>query len=156
MKDLVDYLRSLDSYSAIVGVGNPLRGDDGFGPELANQLMDEVPCKVVDAGDVPEDYLEQVIALKPTKVLIADAVAFGGKPGDVVLLDPENLGKKISMSTHKLSLMMFIRYLRERLPRADVKILGVQPRHIDLGKGLSTPVRASIERLVDIIATKDI
>ena len=152
MHDLITYLKSLDSRSVLVGVGNPLRGDDGFGPELVGRLGEAVVFKTIDAGEEPEDCLEQVIALNPSRVLIADAVAFGGKPGDVVLLDPESLGKKISVSTHQLPLMMFIRLIKERLPRAEVKILGLQPKSIDLGKGLSTQADRTIDLLVDIIS----
>lgn len=151
MKDLVAYLKSLDSHSVLVGVGNPLRGDDGFGPELVSRLGEAVPFKTIDAGEEPEDCLEQVISLRPSRVLIADAVAFGGKPGEAVLLEPESLGKKITVSTHQLPLMMFIRLIRERLPGAEVKVLGLQPKSIDLGKGLSPQVDQSMDMLAQII-----
>ncbi len=152
MQDLVSYLKSLDSRSVLVGVGNPLRGDDGFGPELVGRLGEALPFKTIDAGDEPEDCLEQVVALRPSKVLIADAVAFGGRPGDAVLLEPESLGKKITVSTHQLPLMMFIRLLRERLPGAEVKVLGLQPKSIELGKGLSPQVDKSMDMLVQVIS----
>jgi len=151
MKDLVTYLKSLDSQSVLVGVGNPLRGDDGFGPELVGRLGENLPFKTIDAGEEPEDCLEQVLALRPNKVLIADAVAFGGKPGDAVLLEPESLGKKITVSTHQLPLMMFIRLIRDRLPGAEVKVLGLQPKSIELGKGLSPQVDKSMDMLVQMI-----
>jgi hydrogenase 3 maturation protease len=151
MHDLVTYLKSLDSQSVLVGVGNPLRGDDGFGPELVGRLGEAVPFKTIDAGEEPEDCLEQVLALKPSRVLIADAVAFGGKPGEAVLLEPESLGKKITVSTHQLPLMMFIRLIRERLAGAEVKVLGLQPKSIELGKGLSSQVDQSMDMLVQII-----
>lgn len=151
MQDLVNYLKGLDSQSVLVGVGNPLRGDDGFGPELVGRLGEAVPFKTIDAGEEPEDCLEQVVALRPSKVLIADAVAFGGKPGEAVLLEPESLGKKITVSTHQLPLMMFIRLIRERLPGADVRVLGLQPKSIELGKGLSPQVDQSMDMLVQII-----
>lgn len=151
MQDLVSYLKSLDSQSVLVGVGNPLRGDDGFGPELVGRLGEAVPFKTIDAGEEPEDCLGQVVALRPSRVLIADAVAFGGKPGEAVLLEPESLGKKITVSTHQLPLMMFIRLMRERLPGADVRVLGLQPKSIELGKGLSPQVDQSMDMLVQII-----
>ncbi len=151
MQDLVTYLKSLDSRSVLVGVGNPLRGDDGFGPELVGRLGEAVPFKTIDAGEEPEDCLEQVVALRPARVLIADAVAFGGKPGEAVLLEPESLGKKITVSTHQLPLMMFIRLMRERLPGADVRVLGLQPKSIELGRGLSPQVDQSMDMLAQII-----
>jgi hydrogenase 3 maturation protease len=151
MQDLVSYLKSLDSRSVLVGVGNPLRGDDGFGPELISRLGEGMPFKTIDAGEMPEDCLDQVIALKPARVLIADAVAFGGKPGEAVLLEPESLGKRITVSTHQLPLMMFIRLIRDRLPGAEIRVLGLQPRSIELGRGLSPQVDKSMDMLAQII-----
>lgn len=152
MADLFKYLGSLNSDSLIVGVGNVLRGDDGFGPELVKNLSGKTNANLLDGGETPEDLLDQIVRMAPARLVIADAVALGGMPGDAALLESDQLGKRIAVSTHNLSLLMFIKYLKEKLPELDIKILGVQPRSIDFGKGLSTEVRKTIDNLAGIIA----
>jgi len=152
MPDLFEYLGSLNSTSLIVGVGNVLRGDDGFGPELVKNLTGRTKATLLDGGETPEDLLDQIVRMAPARLVIADAVALGGMPGDAALLESDQLGKRIAVSTHNLSLLMFIKYLKEKLPEVDIKILGVQPRSIDFGKGLSTEVRKTIDNLAGIIA----
>ena len=155
MPDLIEYLRSLDKTSLIVGVGNMMRGDDGFGPELIKNLSGKTKVNLMDGGETPEDLLDQIVHLAPTRLVIADAVALGGMPGDAALLESDQLGKRIAVSTHNLSLLMFIKYLKEKLPEMDIKILGVQPKSIDFGKGLSAEVRKTIDNLAGIIEKQD-
>ncbi len=150
--ELLDYLRSLGRRSLIVGVGNALRGDDGFGPELAARLAGNARCPAIDGGESPEDCGPQVLAARPDKLLFADAVAFGGAPGELVLLAPEQLGDKVAVTTHNLPLVMFLKYLRQQLPRTDIRILGVQPRQIDPGKGLSPEVARTVRALKELLA----
>jgi hydrogenase 3 maturation protease len=152
MPDLFEYLASLNGDSLMVGVGNVLRGDDGFGPELVKNLSGKTEINLLDGGETPEDLLDQIVQTAPARLVIADAVALGGMPGDAALLESDQLGKRIAVSTHNLSLLMFIKYLKEKLPELDIKILGVQPRNIDFGKGLSTEVRKTIDNLAGIIA----
>ncbi|MBU1354976.1 MAG: hydrogenase maturation protease [Candidatus Edwardsbacteria bacterium] len=152
MPDLFEYLGSLNGDSLIIGVGNVLRGDDGFGPELVKNLSGRTKVNLLDGGETPEDLLSQIVQLAPARLVIADAVALGGMPGDAALLESDQLGKRIAVSTHNLSLLMFIKYLKEKLPELDIKILGVQPRGIEFGKGLSTEVRTTIDNLAGIIA----
>ncbi len=150
--ELAVYLRSLGAGDVIVGVGNPLRGDDGFGPELIARIAGRARCRALDGGEMPEDCGGEILATKPGRILFADAVAFGGQPGELVLLEPGELGKKVALSTHTLPLAMFIKQLRQQLPAAAVMILGVQPRQIGLGKGLSPEVTRTVQLLADLLA----
>lgn len=145
------YLRSLGERSLIVGVGNPLRGDDGFGPALAARLAGNARCAVLDGGEMPEDRGPQVLAARPDKLLFADAVAFGGAPGELVLLDPAQLGGRVAVTTHNLPLVMLLRQLQQQLPGTEIKVLGVQPRQIDPGRGLSAEVTRTVELLVQLL-----
>jgi hydrogenase maturation protease len=152
MADLIEYLSSLDNTSLIIGVGNVMRGDDGFGSEFIKTLSGKTAINLLDGGETPEDLSDRIIIMAPKKMVIADAVALGGMPGDAALLESDQLGKRIAVSTHNLSLLMFIKYLNEKLPEMDIKILGVQPRGIDFGKGLSTEIRKTIKTLEGIVA----
>jgi hydrogenase 3 maturation protease len=154
MLDLIEYLRSLNQNSLIIGVGNPLRGDDGFGPALIAGLHGKTRINLLDAEEIPEAFLDQAVQMAPDKLLIADAVALGGLPGEAALMPPEQLGQKIAISTHNLPLLMFIKFFREQSPNTEVMLLGVQPKGIEFGKELSPEIRKTIDSLVGIISDK--
>jgi hydrogenase 3 maturation protease len=155
MPDLIEYLRSLNENSLIMGVGNPLRGDDGFGPALIAELSGKTRVRLLDAEETPEAFLGRVTEMSPDKLLIADVVAFGGAAGEAVLLEPDQLGKRIAISTHNLPLVMFIRLFKEKCPDTDVKLLGVQPGSIEMGQGLGPAVRRTVEALARMMTGKE-
>ena len=69
----------------LLGIGNRLRSDDAAGPLLADRLSGRVNAEVIDAGDVPENYIGPIRKLGPEVVLALDAVRSGRRPGQVQL-----------------------------------------------------------------------
>ena len=59
----------------LLAIGNPLRGDDAVGPCLAARLQGKVAATIVDAGDVPENYVDVVAAARPQVIVLVDAAA---------------------------------------------------------------------------------
>ncbi|MCK9604702.1 MAG: hydrogenase maturation protease, partial [Candidatus Omnitrophica bacterium] len=96
----------------ILGIGNTMRSDDGAGSILAARLKDKVPPEVIDAGAAPENYLEKVIQKKPDTVVIFDAADFGGKPGELRILEAEDLKTANLFSTHNASISLVTNYLQ--------------------------------------------
>ena len=72
----------------VLGIGNRLRRDDGAGSLLAAALAEQEGAAVLDAGTVPENYLEKVAGSNPDTVVIVDAIDFDGAPGEIRLLEP--------------------------------------------------------------------
>ena len=129
----------------VLGVGNRDRRDDGAGSVVAEHLAGRTAARVIDAGTVPENRLEQVARLQPDTVLILDACDFGGSPGDVRILDPMDLHSS-GISTHSLSLQMAAGFLMART-QARLALLAIQPADIGAGPGLSAPVAGAVERV---------
>jgi len=73
----------------VAGVGNVLRGDDGFGPAVT-QLLGHLPeqVDVVETGIGGIALLQELMAGCDGLVLI-DAVERGAAPGTVFLITPE-------------------------------------------------------------------
>ena len=67
--------------TVIVGIGNSLRGDDGFGPALVQRLQGRVRPVCIDAGVAPENYLGRIVKEQPDTVLLVDAAHLGLEPG---------------------------------------------------------------------------
>jgi hydrogenase maturation protease len=73
----------------VAGVGNLLRGDDGFGPAVVGRLRD-LPegVDVVETGIGGIALLQELMAGCDGLVLV-DAVDRGAQPGTVFVLEPE-------------------------------------------------------------------
>lgn len=135
----------------IVGVGNRLRGDDAVGGILVDRLSGKTQATLINAGDVPENYLGPIRQAQPQLVLIVDAAEFGGRPGDVALLGVEQVGSTGAW-THNPGLGLLIDYLRAEVGTAlAVLFLAVQPETTTFGEGLSQPVESALLRLEDLI-----
>jgi hydrogenase maturation protease HycI len=130
----------------ILGVGNRDRGDDAAGSLVAERISGIRGAVVVDAGAVPENYLEKVLRSKPDSVLIIDAADFCGAPGDMCILEPAELKAVSALSTHALSLPMLVEFLTARAP-IRVALLAIQPGTIRLGAAMSEEVRGAADLL---------
>ena len=129
----------------LLGVGNRLRGDDAVGSLLVEHLQGELEIPMIDAGDVPENYLGPIEDSGAEVVLVVDATDFGGNVGDVAVFDIEQV-QGLSVSTHTANLgLMFMVIPPEKRPQ--VIVLGIQPGNMELGRGLSEPTQATLESL---------
>lgn len=168
----------------VMGVGNPLRGDDGAGPMVIGEAESE-RCKaweegsgmesyespiLINAEDSPEAHLEEIRRLKPDLVVIIDAVDFGGKPGEVRFFgvgsgkcEERRLSLKsfplapfsfFSLSTHRIPLRLLARYIREETG-AEVVLLGIQPKRIGFGNRMSEEVMRSAKRVAKLVSDPD-
>jgi len=133
----------------VLGVGNRERSDDGCGSILAERLSETLGKWSIDAGMVPENYLEKAVRLNPDSVLIIDAVDFDGVPGEARFLTPEDIATA-GISTHALSLGMAAEYLSART-NARLAILAIQPVNLDHGTGLSEKISRSVLNLYELL-----
>jgi len=141
--------QTIDGCVCVLGVGNRYRRDDGAGSLVAEHLVGRTDARSIDAGEAPENYLEQVARSHPDTVLILDAFDFGGAPGDLRILDPELAGSS-GLSTHALSLRMTADYLSIRT-HARLALLAIQPADIGLGTELSEEVSRAVEMLKETL-----
>lgn len=137
----------------VAGVGNVLRGDDGFGPKVT-ELLGHLPdgVEVIETGIGGVALLQELMAGCNGLVLI-DAVERGAAPGTVFLITPEVLEGEHVPDVHLanpdrvLSMAKTIGVLPDR-----VMIVGCQPADNmeELDQGLSPEV----ERALAIAVTK--
>ena len=141
-KALVQLQQRLDGHVCLLGIGNRRRCDDGAGSWIAAALHATLGPSAIDAGTVPENYLEKMARSHPDTIVLIDAVDFGGTPGELRVLEPERIAPA-GVSTHALSLRMAVQYLRARTA-AHVVLLAIQPASIDEGDALSEPVARTV------------
>jgi hydrogenase maturation protease HycI len=148
--DIRSMLRSiLADKTLIMGVGNILRGDDAFGPELVNRLRESsFPC--IDAGTTPENQIGASAKHDPLIILIADAVHMELEPGTCRILERDEILANTGFTTHDLSQVLFMERLEETTG-ARVLMLAVQPGQLGFGTPMSAPVQATLEGLEKLI-----
>ena len=125
-----------------VGVGNPMKGDDGFGPYVAKKIKG---C--IDAQTVPENFISAIKKMGPDYVVVFDALDFGGRPGEVKIVDAGR-SRGMLLSTHALPLSKF----SDLLKPAKVWLIGVQPAKAGFGDGISTEVLESADIIVNEVS----
>jgi len=132
----------------LLGVGNRLRGDDAVGSLLIERLQGKIDIPLIDAGDVPENYLGPIEDSGAELVLVVDAVDMGANVGDTAIFNIEQV-QNISVLTHTANLGLLFKVIpSERRPQ--VIMLGIQPGNMELGQGLTVPVHKTLEGLVEL------
>nr|WP_148233439.1 hydrogenase maturation peptidase HycI [Pyrococcus sp. NA2] len=132
-------------------IGNELQGDDAFGILVYRKLKDVVKeeAVILNCGTVPENYLGKIVDLKPDLVIFVDAVDFGGKPGEIIMADPEEtMGE--AMSTHNLPLKVLTNFIKKNT-NAKVILIGCQPKDIGLFMEVSKEVREAVDKAFNYI-----
>ena len=144
-------LRSLLDGNKVVlmGIGNPYRGDDSVGSLLAEKIGSHHFFVSIVCEEMPENYTDLVRAENPDVILFADAINFGGKPGQIVFLDPEDLTDD-RFSSHRPSLRLIMDYLKIETG-AETILLGIQPKMINYTTQLSPAVEETLKKLVKIV-----
>lgn len=139
----------------ILGVGNVLFGDDGFGPAAADYLLRncEIPddVQVMDVGIGAGDILFTVglSPRKPRRIIILDAVDVKKKPGEIFQLSIKDLpaSKLADFSLHLFPSANLLKELRDQMD-VDIVILACQAGHIpdSVSMGLSESVRKALPK----------
>ncbi len=133
----------------IVGIGNTLKGDDGAGPLVCNQLKDILPDGVIDAGTVPENYIQPIIEKAPKLLLVIDAIDSGASAGAITFFKPDQL-KSMAISTHTLSPRLFVDVICQSIS-PQVYFIGIQPGQTQLGRPPTPTVNQAVKSLTDIL-----
>jgi hydrogenase 3 maturation protease len=138
--------------TCLVGVGNPLRRDDGVGPWIVGAVREAVAgtrLSVVDAQSVPENFVHVVARADCRNVVFVDAAAAEGEPGTVVFGPLAEFPEAESFSTHKLALSFCGKFLEAAGKK--VFLLGVVPSDLEFGEGMTPEVERAAAALRDLI-----
>jgi hydrogenase 3 maturation protease len=138
----------------VLGIGNEFKGDDGAGIVLARRLKrkwrsSEKLCSI-DGGSTPENSISAIRRFNPSHVLLVDAANMELPPGTIRVIEKERISG-LAISTHGLSLKVVAEYL-EKMIGTKVIVVGIQPLRVELGKGVSRPVAASLDSLEHMIS----
>ncbi len=137
----------------IIGLGNPLRGDDGVGVRLAQMLANRALPDGVEVLDGGTQGLGIVNLMEGRqRVILVDAAEIGRAPGEFVRFEwgeVHLLGDDEHLSVHAAGLRdaLALAQALKMLPQ-EVIIFGVQPLHLEWESALSPPVEAALPDLI--------
>ncbi|MBN2317068.1 MAG: hydrogenase maturation protease [Sedimentisphaerales bacterium] len=147
----------------ILGCGNILIGDDGFGPAVTRRLRENFTIPddacVFDAGTSVREILFDTILSdkKPTKIIIVDAVDYGREPGELFWLDIDGIPevKLDDFSMHQIPTSNLLRELRD-LCGIEVIVMACQTGSATnyVNPGLSIPVEKAVEKAARILSNE--
>lgn len=114
----------------VLGVGNPLLRDEGVGVLAVQALMaEDWPPEVEfrDAGTLTQDLFH--LQEGYSAFLILDVARFGGRPGEVRVLDAADLPgpQGPAASLHELDLLESLRLARELGSSPQVRLVLMEP-----------------------------
>ncbi|MFE0512999.1 hydrogenase maturation protease [Streptomyces sp. NPDC058964] len=137
----------------VIGVGNPLRGDDGAGPAVVEALRGRVPDDTVLAiSDGEPGRMLELWRGADTAVVVEALRTRPPRPGALhTLTGTEAAGRaRGTASTHALGLgeCLALAEALDLLPR-KVVVHAVEVVHVELGTGLSEPVRSALPELIE-------
>jgi hydrogenase maturation protease len=152
-------IRQSDTATAgtvVIGLGNPLMGDDGLGLAALARLQQEwqLPPEVelVDGGTWGMNLLP--VIENAQRVLLIDAIHADLPAGAEVIIPrhrlPRYLATKISPHQVDMADVLALAELRGTLPEETVAI-GLQPMNVELCDGLSGPLQSRLDDLVSAV-----
>ena len=137
----------------VLGCGNILFGDDGFGPCVAEYLKNcvELPenVSVINAGTSVRGILFDLILSpqRPKKIIVIDAVDTKRKPGEVFNLNVDEfpLNKIDDFTLHEMPTSNLLKELKE-FCNVDVIIIAAQVEQMPeaVSPGLSAVLMESV------------
>ncbi|WP_072570019.1 MULTISPECIES: hydrogenase maturation peptidase HycI [unclassified Enterobacter] len=133
-------------------VGNTMMGDDGAGPLLA-EICAERGCEgwtVIDGGSAPENDIVAIRELKPARLMIVDATDMGLNPGEIRIIDPDDIADMFMMTTHNMPLNYLVDQLKDDV--GEVIFVGIQPDIVGFYYPMTPPVKAAVETVYQRLA----
>lgn len=146
----------MSSGTVVIGLGNPLMGDDGLGIVVARQLLSRTDLpdgvQVVDGGTWGLNLLPVIEDAE--RVLLVDAIDTAEAPGTLIRLSRERLPRYLAtkISPHQVDLrdVLALAELRGTLPE-DTTAIGLQPQIVALGTALSPLIAGRMEELMSAV-----
>jgi hydrogenase maturation protease len=154
----------------IAGIGNIFLGDDGFGVEVAQRLLNRTypqGVQVCDFGIRGVDLAYTLLDDFDTLILV-DATPRGGEPGTLYLIepdlsafDPERGAEagRVALDAHSMDPVKVLAFaMTLGASPCQTLLVGCEPVPFDYGEdytemqmGLSAPVQAAVAEAVNMI-----
>jgi coenzyme F420 hydrogenase subunit delta len=147
----------------VLGCGNALFGDDGFGPAVIEYMLKgkNVPANAcfINAGSSVREILFNVVLSdrKPARIIVIDAMTSGRMPGTVVEVELDSIpkNKRDDFSMHHIPTSNLLRELRD-FCGIEVKLVVLEPPEIptEVKPGLSGAASEAVSVAAKLVIEK--
>jgi len=139
----------------VLGLGNILMGDEGFGVRVVRRLKEvDLPDDVrIEEGGVGGFNLLSLLE-GVERLIVVDVMILPSPPGELKLLEPgPGMAEpgKVILSFHQVGVLDLMQMWSLIGKEPEVKFLVTQPQSMELGDGLSQPVQAAADKAVEIV-----
>jgi hydrogenase maturation protease len=139
----------------VLGLGNILMGDEGFGVQVARRLG-EVPLpdntRVTEGGVGGFNLLGQLTGVE--NLIVVDVMIMPSPPGELKLLEPSReLGEpgKVMLSFHQVGVLDLVQMCSLIGHEPRTMFLVTRPQSMEWGAGLSPPLKLAVEKAIVMI-----
>ena len=139
----------------ILGVGNILLRDDGFGVRLIQSLEETAfppNVQILEAGTVSHQLIPAFRSID--YLIVIDAVEAGDVPGSIFKFSPEdmNFHSEQKISLHQISLTDVLQMAELTGAKPKTVIIAVQPKDVSTwGLELSDEVRMAMPKVKELV-----
>ena len=138
----------------LLGVGNPIRGQDAvglYGADLISEMGDP-KWTAIRAEMTPENFTSVIRSINPSELVILDAADMGLKPGEARIIPREKMGV-MHFSTHAIPLSVFMDIVEQSAGRTYLLGIQVEKEQTALGMELPDYARDWVKRVVTDLVT---
>ena len=145
----------------IIGIGNPLRNDDGIGIIIVKQLIkirEKLPknIKIIDGGTGGMNLIHTISNYD--LVIFVDAINFLKKPGESKFFSINEISNKkveITISTHGENILKVISLSQDIYNKSqEILFFGIQPKNTSYGTTISPELKNNIKLYLKQIISK--
>lgn len=143
----------------VIGIGNPMRGDDGIGAAAVSLLRETVDCTGLECTALDGEATRLMAAWEGRRhAIVIDAVVSGSPPGTVHRFEQGRdalPAAAAATSSHAAGLNEAVELAQvlDRLP-GRLTVFGIEVADLAPGADLSPAVAAAVPELVDRIASE--
>jgi hydrogenase 3 maturation protease len=139
----------------VLGVGAELLQDDAAGVKVVENLLsrygnDNPNYKFVVGYNAPENFTSIIADFHPEEVIIVDAADLKQPFGSIHTI-PVEMINDYTLGTHKLSLIMMIKFLKEVI-NCNFSVLVVQYKSINFNEKMTKEVNKGVKQITSLLS----
>lgn len=144
----------LEAETLVVGCGNVLFQDDGFGPRVAQEMSKfELPpgIRVIDGGTGAPHLIFTLLDDTCKKLIILDCISWGAKPGTLRKFSVDELPKGKFIDAHNWTLSEPLHAIKDKV---NIVVIGCQPAKVsepDIVWELTPEVERAVPEAIKLV-----
>jgi hydrogenase maturation protease len=139
----------------VLGVGNLLLSDEGFGVHVANRMMSmDLPSNVSIVEGGTDGFKLLSVITEADKLIVVDAIKGGSKPGTIYRFNVDevkDVPKGFKTSVHQVGILEVIDLSSLIGKKPETVVIGVEPKSLQMGMELSSEIEMVIPRVIELV-----